>query len=110
MKSPAHITAQVSENVYDTLTGKYLLIPQRARLTGEYDSQIAFGQSRVLLVWIRLIMPNGKSIVLERRRASIHQFFPVFSGLEDEVDNHWAMLFKAALLSTFLHRGLPGLL
>jgi type IV secretory pathway VirB10-like protein len=99
---PGQITAQVSENVYDTPTGKYLLIPQGARLIGLYDSQVAFGQSRVLLVWIRLIMPNGKSIVLERQPGADTSGY---SGLEDEVDNHWGALFKAALLSTLLSVG-----
>ncbi len=97
-----YYTAQVSEDVYDTPTGKYLLIPQGARLIGLYDSQVAFGQSRVLLVWIRLIMPNGKSIVLERQPGADTSGY---SGLEDEVDNHWAALFKAALLSTLLSVG-----
>ena len=64
---PGQITAQVTENVYDSPTGRFLLIPQGAQLIGSYDSQVAFGQSRVLLVWTRLIMPNGKSIVLERQ-------------------------------------------
>ena len=99
---PGQITAQVSEDVYDTPTGKYLLIPQGARLIGRYDSQIAFGQSRVLLVWTRLIMPNGKSIVLERQPGADTSGY---SGLEDEVDNHWGALFKAALLSTLLSVG-----
>jgi type IV secretory pathway VirB10-like protein len=99
---PGQITAQVSENVYDTPTGKYLLIPQGARLIGQYDSQVAFGQSRVLLVWTRLIMPNGKSIVLERQPGADTSGY---SGLEDEVDNHWGALFKAALLSTLLGVG-----
>ena len=99
---PGEITAQVSENVFDTPTGKYLLIPQGARLIGQYDSQIAFGQSRVLLVWTRLIMPNGKSIVLERQPGADTSGY---SGLEDEVDNHWDTLLKAALLSTLLSVG-----
>jgi type IV secretion system protein TrbI len=99
---PGQITAQVSENVYDTPTGKYLLIPQGARLIGQYDSQVAFGQSRVLLVWTRLIMPNGKSIVLERQPGADTSGY---SGLEDEVDNHWGVLFKAAVLSTLLSVG-----
>jgi type IV secretion system protein VirB10 len=99
---PGQITAQVSENVYDTPTGEYLLIPQGARLIGQYDSQIAFGQSRVLLAWTRLLMPNGKSIVLERQPGADAAGY---SGLEDEVDNHWGALFKAAMLSTLLSVG-----
>ena len=65
--SSGQITAQVTENIYDSPTGRAKLIPQGARLIGIYDSQVAFGQSRVLLVWTRLIMPNGRSIVLERQ-------------------------------------------
>lgn len=99
---PGQITAQVTENVFDTPTGGLLLIPQGARLIGVYDSQIAFGQSRVLLVWTRLLMPNGRSIVLERQQGADAAGY---SGLEDEVDNHWGELFKAAALSTLLAVG-----
>ncbi len=99
---PGQITAQVTENVYDSPSGRARLIPQGARLIGIYDSQVAFGQSRVLLVWTRLIMPNGRSIVLERQPGADTSGF---SGLEDEVDNHWGALFKAALLSTLLGVG-----
>ena len=99
---PGQITGQVTENVYDSPSGRSLLIPQGAKLIGTYDSQVTFGQSRVLLVWTRLIMPNGSSIVLERQPGADAQGY---SGLEDEVDNHWGELFKAALLSTLLSVG-----
>jgi type IV secretion system protein TrbI len=99
---PGQITAQVTENVYDSPTGRFLLVPQGTRLIGIYDSQVAFGQSRVLLVWTRLIMPNGRSIVLERQSGADAAGY---AGLEDEVDNHWGALFKAALLSTLLGVG-----
>ena len=99
---PGGITAQVTENVYDSPTGHFVLIPQGARLIGTYDSQVAAGQSRVLLVWTRLIMPNGRSMVLERQPGADTAGY---SGLEDEVDNHWGALFKAALLSTLLGVG-----
>jgi type IV secretion system protein TrbI len=99
---PGQITAQVTENIYDSPTGRFLLIPQGTRLIGVYDSQVALGQSRVLLVWTRLIMPNGRSIVLERQPGADAAGY---SGLEDEVDNHWGALFKAALLSTLLGVG-----
>ena len=99
---PGEVTAQITEDVYDSPTGKFLLIPQGARLIGEYDAQIAFGQSRALLVWNRFIMPNGKSIVLERQPGTDSEGY---AGLEDEVDNHWGMLFKAAILSTLLSVG-----
>jgi len=99
---PGQITAQVTEPVYDSPTGKYLLIPQGARLIGQYDSSVAFGQNRILLVWTRLIMPDGASIVLERLPGADTGGY---AGLEDQVDNHWGMLFKAAVLSTFLSVG-----
>lgn len=99
---PGTITAQVTEQVYDTPTGKQLLIPQGARLIGQYDSQVAFGQSRVLLVWNRIIMPNGTSIVLERQPGADVEGY---SGLEDDVDYHWGQLFRAAILSTLLGVG-----
>lgn len=99
---PGQVTAQVTENVFDTPTGRFLLVPQGARLIGLYDSQVAFGQSRVLLVWTRLIMPNGRSIVLERQPGADTAGY---AGLEDQVDNHWGELFKAAALSTFLAVG-----
>jgi type IV secretion system protein TrbI len=99
---PGQITAQVTENVYDSPSGRFRLIPQGSRLIGIYDSQVAFGQSRVLLVWNRLIMPNGRSIVLERQSGADTAGN---AGLEDEVDNHWGSLFKAALLSTLLGVG-----
>lgn len=99
---PGQITAQVSENVYDTPTGRFLLIPQGSRLVGQYDSQVAFGQSRVLLVWTRLLLPDGQSIVLERQQGADAAGF---SGLQDEVDYHWWDLAKAAALSTLLGVG-----
>jgi len=99
---PGQVTAQVTEHIYDSPTGSHLLIPQGARLIGQYDSQVAFGQSRVLLVWNRLIMPDGTSIVLERQQGADAQGF---SGLEDDVDYHWGQLFRAAALSTLLGIG-----
>ena len=99
---PGEVTAQVTENVYDSPTGRILLIPQGSRLIGEYDAQISFGQSRALLVWNRLILPNGKSIILERQPGADAEGY---AGLEDGVDNHWSALFKAAILSTVLSVG-----
>jgi type IV secretion system protein VirB10 len=99
---PGQVTGQVTENVYDSPTGRYLLIPQGSRLIGTYDSQVAFGQSRVLLVWTRLIFPDGLSIVLERQTGADPQGF---AGLEDQVDHHWGRLFAAAALSTLLGVG-----
>ncbi|MBH5385008.1 TrbI/VirB10 family protein [Bradyrhizobium diversitatis] len=99
---PGQVTAQITEAVWDSPSGKYLLIPQGAKLIGQYDSSVAFGQSRILLVWTRIIMPDGNSIVLERQPGADTGGY---AGLEDEVDNHWGMLFKAAVLSTMLSVG-----
>lgn len=99
---PGQVTAQVTENVYDGPTGRVLLIPQGARLIGQYDAQTSFGQSRALLVWTRLIMPNGRSIVLERQPGADASGY---AGLEDEVDNHWGQILRAAFVSTLLSIG-----
>ncbi len=99
---PGQVTAQVTENVYDSPTGRLLLIPQGTRLIGEYDNGVGFGQRRVLLVWNRLIFPDGKSIVLERQPGADSQGY---AGLEDGVDYHWRDLAKAAALSTLLGIG-----
>ncbi len=99
---PGQITAQVTETIYDSPTGRILLIPQGTRLIGQYDNSVQFGQRRVLLVWNRLIMPNGRSIVLERQPGADTQGY---AGLEDGVDYHWWDLAKAAALSTLLGIG-----
>ena len=99
---PGQITAQVTSPVYDSPTGRFMLIPQGARLIGEYDSRVAFGQSRLLLVWTQLILPNGRSIVLERQPGADEAGY---AGLEDGVDRHWGRLFLAAGLATMLNIG-----
>jgi type IV secretion system protein VirB10 len=99
---PGQVTGQVTENVYDSPTGRYLLVPQGSKLIGVYDSQVSFGQSRVLLVWTRMIFPNGRSIVLERQAGADPEGY---AGLEDQVDYHWDRLFMAAALSTLLGVG-----
>jgi len=98
---PGEVTAQVTQAVYD-YRGVALLIPQGSKLIGQYDAQITFGQTRALLVWNRLILPNGKSVVLERQPATDTEGY---AGVEDEVDNHWGSLFRAAILSTILSVG-----
>ncbi len=99
---PGQITAQVTENIYDSPTGRILLVPQGTRVIGQYDNNVQFGQSRVLLVWNRLIFPNGRSIVLERQPGSDAEGY---AGLQDGVDYHWWDLAKAAGLSTLLSVG-----
>jgi type IV secretion system protein VirB10 len=99
---PGQVTAQVTQNVYDSVTGQHLLIPQGSKLIGQYDADISFGQSRALLVWSRLILPDGRSIILERLPAADPQGY---AGLEDRVDYHWGRVAKAAILSTVLGIG-----
>jgi type IV secretion system protein VirB10 len=99
---PGLVTAQVTENIYDSLTGRHLLIPQGARLIGEYESDVGFGQRRVLLAWNRLILPDGRSIVLDRQPVADPSGY---AGLEDGVDYHWGGVVKAALVSTLLGIG-----
>ena len=99
---PGQITAQVTQHVYDSPTGSLLLIPQGTRIIGQYDASVTFGQRRILLVWNRLIFPNGRSIVLERQPGVDTQGY---AGLEDQVDYHWGQLFRAAALSTLLGVG-----
>jgi len=96
---PGQVIATVTQPVYDTVSGRYLLIPQGARLLGRYDSQVAFGQRRVLLVWTRLILPDASSIALDK----LPGVDPAgYAGLEDGVDWHWDRILAGAALSTLL--------
>ncbi|MBV1838294.1 TrbI/VirB10 family protein [Acetobacter estunensis] len=99
---PGQIVGHVTQNVYDSPTGRYLLIPQGSLLFGAYNSAISFGQQRTQIIWTRLIFPDGESLVLEKLPGgnAIGQ-----SGLSDEVNNHWGQLFKAALVTTLLSVG-----
>ena len=99
---PGTVIAQVTQNVYDTVTGHYVLIPQGAKLIGRYDSVIAFGQSRALLVWSRIIYPDGASIVIDNLPASD---VAGYAGLADKVDFHTFRLLKGVVLSTLLGVG-----
>lgn len=99
---PGQISAQVTQNIYDSPTGRFLLIPQGARLVGDYDSEVVAGQSRVLLAWDRLILPGGRSIRLDRQPAGDAAGM---AGLEDKVDNHWGRMLRAALISSLLGVG-----
>ena len=96
---PGQTIATVTQNMYDTVTGNYLLIPQGARILGQYDAQVAYGQRRVLLVWTRLIMPNGSSIILDRLQGVD---VAGYAGLQDQVDSHWGRIFAGAAVSTLL--------
>ncbi|MCR4266786.1 TrbI/VirB10 family protein [Nitratireductor sp. ZSWI3] len=96
---PGLVVAQVTENVYDTVTGSILLIPQGSRLIGTYDSVVAFGQRRALLVWQRILLPDGSSIEIESLPATDTAGY---AGLEDEVDFHTWRLIKGVALATLL--------
>jgi len=96
---PGQVIAQVTEHVYDTPTGQHLLIPQGSKLLGRYDSVVAYGQSRALVVWNRIIMPNGTSITIDNLPAVD---MAGYAGLEDKVDYHSWQLFKAAIVSSVL--------
>src|SRR4030095_596410 len=100
---PGVVLASVTEPVYDTKLGRHLLIPQGTRLIGEYDSKVAFGQRRVLLVWDRLIFPGASSLTLDRLPAVDTAGN---AGLEDGVDRHWRQLLAGAALSTLI--GIAG--
>ncbi|EFS22166.1 bacterial conjugation TrbI-like protein [Fusobacterium gonidiaformans 3-1-5R] len=93
------IVAQVAENVMDTVTGKYLLIPQGTKIIGTYDSSITFGQERLLVVWQRLIFPNGRTILLENMQGID---LSGKAGLNADVNNHFATLLKGVILSSLM--------
>jgi type IV secretion system protein VirB10 len=96
---PGQIIAEVTQPVYDTATGRTLLIPQGSRLIGRYDSQVAFGQQRVLLVWSRLVLPDTSSVALDK----LPGIDPAgYAGLQDGVDWHESRLLSGAALSTLL--------
>ena len=99
---PGLVTAQVSERVYDSATGRILLIPQGARLIGKYDSDVAYGQSRALIAWERIIMPDGSSIRLDNAPATDPAGY---AGLGDRVDQHSGRLLKGAAIATLLGIG-----
>ena len=92
---PGQIIATTSRNIYDTTTGNYLLIPQGTKVIGAYDSQVAYGQSRVLIAWSRLIFPNGTSFDLQGMPGAD---LSGMAGLHDLVNNHYLRIFGSALM------------
>lgn len=99
---PGQMVAQLRENVYDTVTGNYLLLPQGTRLIGEYDSKIAFGQKRVLVVWTRVIMPNGSSLSLEGMPGVD---LSGYAGVTGMVNNHYGKLVTGVILGSIIGAG-----
>lgn len=91
----------MTQPVYDTVTGAYLLIPQGSRLIGRYQSEVSFGQDRALVVWDRILFPDGSSIRISEPGADASGA----AGLSDRTDNHWDRVFAAAGLATLLGVG-----
>jgi len=100
-ESPGPVIAQVTQSIYDSATGRILLIPQGARLIGEYRSSTRYGQSRLAIVWSRLIMPNGDETVLDEAAVDPSGA----AGVTGKVDNHWGDVFGAAFLGTLINIG-----
>jgi type IV secretory pathway VirB10-like protein len=99
---PGLVTAQVTSQVFDSSTGRILLIPQGSRLIGSYDSVVAFGQKRALIVWQRIMLPDGSSMRIDNVLATDASGY---AGLQDKVDFHtWALL-KGVALATLLGVG-----
>ncbi len=96
------IVGQVAQNVYDTATGRYLLIPQGARLVGTYKSDVAIGQSRVLVAWQRIIFPDGKTLDIDTMPGADSAGF---AGFKDQVNNHYVRLFGSAFLMSGITAG-----
>lgn len=99
---PGMVTAQVTQNVFDTVTGRILLVPQGARLIGKYDPVVAFGQRRALVIWQRLILPDGSSVRLDNMPAADPSGY---AGLADKVDFHSWTLLKGVAIATLLGVG-----
>jgi type IV secretion system protein TrbI len=102
---PGEVIAQVTQPVYDHVTGKYVLIPQGSRIIGRYDSQVAYGQTRALVVWRRVIFPNGNSLNFGAMGAADPTGA---AGLADRVDDHFGQLAKGIVLSTLLSMGVSS--
>jgi type IV secretion system protein VirB10 len=99
---PGDVIGTVTEPIYDTATGRYLLIPQGARILGKYNSQLSDGQERVQVVWHRVVLPDTSSLTLDNLVGTD----PVgYAGLADGVDRHWGRLFAGAALTTLLGVG-----
>jgi type IV secretion system protein VirB10 len=96
---PGQVIAQVTAPVYDSVSGAHLLIPQGARLIGAYEGGARYGDRRILLLWNRLILPNGHSLNLGEMSAADPTGA---SGLQDSVDNHLGRLATAIGLSAII--------
>lgn len=100
---PGQIIGQVSQNVYDTPTGKHLLIPQGTKLIGVYSSDVSFGQNSVLVAWQRLVFPDGKALDIGSMPGADSAGY---SGYRDQVDHHYARIYGSALLMSGIVAGI----
>ena len=100
---PGQIVAQVSQDVFDTATGKWRLIPQGSRLVGQYSSDIAYGQSRVLVAWQRIVFPDGKAMDIGSMPGADSAGY---AGFRDQVNNHYFRLFSSAFLMSGITAGI----
>lgn len=98
---PGNVIAQVTQPVYDTVSGAHLLIPQGARLIGRYQSEVSFGQERALLIWDRIILPDGSSLQISEPATDARGY----AGVSDRTDHHWDRIIAAAGLATLLGIG-----
>lgn len=99
---PGQILGQLSQGIYDSKTGVYLLLPQGTKVIGEYDSRVTYGQDRVLIVWTRLLLPNGKSISLEGMPGVD---LSGYAGLHEKVNNHYFRLLGGVVFGSVLGAG-----
>ena len=99
---PGNMVAQVSENVYDSATGRLLLIPRGSKVIGTYDNQISYGQSRVLVIWSRLVFPDGSTLVLDNLGGADQSGY---SGFKGKVNRHWGPIISSALMVSLLGAG-----
>jgi type IV secretion system protein TrbI len=99
---PGTITAQVAQNVYDTPTGNYLLIPQGARLVGAYSSNVAYGQSRIFVAWQRIVFPDGTALDIGAMPGTDAEGE---AGFNDKTNNHFVRIFGSALLMSAITAG-----
>ena len=100
---PGQIMAQVSQDVFDTATGKWKLIPQGSRLVGQYSSDVVYGQSRVLIAWQRIVFPDGKAMDIGSMPGADSAGY---AGFKDQVNNHYVRLFASAFLMSGVTAGI----
>ena len=99
---PGQITAQLSENVYDTARGNSLLLPQGSRLIGEYTSNLGYGQGRLMVVWERIVFPDAKALDIGGMPGTSGAGY---SGMKDQVNNHYVRLFAGAVMLSAIEAG-----